>query len=74
MKVFEIFYKNILLTKIVIALLLVSTTMSCSKDDEPAKEEVLKSSDKEVLSFLAANNLILSSGVDTRVSFSSICN
>lgn len=56
----ETFFKNNLLTKVVVVFLLVAGNLGCSKDDGPAPQEIIKSSEKQITSFafLLANNPI----------------
>ncbi len=65
MKTLEPFFKNSILTKISITLLIITTAISCSKDDEPAPVEIIKSAEKELtsFSFLSTNNTVLTTDV-----------
>lgn len=65
MKIYNPFYRVLFSIKIVALTIFLIISSSCSKDDNPAKEELAKSSEKEVLSFsfLAANNSALATNV-----------
>ena len=52
MKTLQTYYKSTFLTKVVLLLFFVTVHMGCSKDDEPAQEETVKSSEKQITSFV----------------------
>ena len=65
MKIYNPFYRALFSIKIVVLTIFLIINSGCSKDDEPEKEDIVKSSEKELLSFsfLAENNSALATDV-----------